>query len=138
PSLGFNFLIAANGEIMIVAWSPEPTGWCHCDGRLLSATTHSYLFSHLGTTYGGNSSNFAIPDLRGRVVLGDDNGGSWPRGAQYGANFTILTLPDIAAHTHTIPSGNTDLTGGSGNSANNYQPSLVLRWLIAFSGFYPS
>ena len=99
----------------------------------------AYLFGHIGTTYGGNGvTTFALPDLRGRVILGDDNGGSWPLGLPYGANNTVLTVADIAAHTHTLSGGSTGSTGGTGNSANNFQPSLVMRWLISLNGVYPS
>jgi microcystin-dependent protein len=71
------------------------------------------------------------------VVIGDDNGGSWPLGLSYGANDTVLTVNDIAAHSHTVSGGNTGFTGGTGDTANNFQPSLVMRWLISFFGVYP-
>lgn len=139
PSLALHFLITANGEIMIVAFAREPSGWCHCDGRLLDPATYSYLYGNIGTTYGGNgSTSFALPDLRGRVVLGDDGGGSWPLGLSYGNEDTVLTVSAIAAHTHTITGGATGSTGGPGSTANNYQPSLVLRQLMSFSGVFPT
>lgn len=136
-SLALHFLITANGEIMIVPWTQQPSGWTRCDGRLLSSATCSYLFSYIGTTYGGDSTNFALPDLRGRVIVGDD-GSFWTRGLRYGNNDTVLTSANIPAHNHTTTSGNTGSTGGPGNTANNYQPSLALHWLISFVGTYPS
>ena len=139
PTLALHFLIAANGEMMIASWAREPTGWCHADGRLLSVVSHSYLFTHIGTTYGGNGvTEFALPDVRGRVVIGDDNGSFWPLGLPYGSNSVVLTISDMPAHSHTVAGGNTGFTGGTGNTANNYQPSLVVRWLISFDGLFPS
>src|ERR1700736_2115023 len=138
PSLALHFLIAANGELMIVPWPRQPTGWTWCDGRLLDFATHTFLFRNIGTTYGGNTANFALPDLRGRIVLGDDNGVSWPLGLASGSNDIVLSVAGIPAHTHTLSSGNTGSTGGTGNSANNYQPSLVLRPIISFFGSFPS
>jgi microcystin-dependent protein len=45
------------------------SGWAMCDGRLLSISSNTALFSILGTTYGGDGiRTFALPDLRGRVV----------------------------------------------------------------------
>lgn len=56
------------GEIRMFAGSFEPRGWALCDGRLLSISRHSALFSVLGTTYGGDGmTTFALPDLRERA-----------------------------------------------------------------------
>ncbi|QRK11730.1 tail fiber protein [Archangium violaceum] len=56
------------GEIRMFAGRFEPRGWALCDGRLLSISRHSALFSVLGTTYGGDGmTTFALPDLRERV-----------------------------------------------------------------------
>jgi len=138
PSLALHFLIAANGEIMIVPWSRQPTGWTRCDGRLLSSATHTFLFNNIGTTYGGNATTFALPDLRGRAVLGDYFDLSWPLGLAAGSNEIVLRVADIPAHTHTLSSGTTGSTGGPGFSANNYQPSLVMHWVMSFFGVFPS
>jgi microcystin-dependent protein len=137
PSLALHFLIAANGEIMIVPWSRQPTGWTRCDGRVLSSATHTFLFNNIGTTYGGNATNFALPDLSGRAVVGDYSDFSWPIGLPAGNNDIVLRVTDIPAHTHTLSSGATGSTGGPGNSSNNYQPSLAMRWVMSFFGFFP-
>lgn len=56
------------GEIRMFAGSFEPRGWARCDGRLLSISRHSALFSVVGTAYGGDGmTTFALPDLRERV-----------------------------------------------------------------------
>ena len=136
--LGLHFLIAANGEIMIAAFYVQPTGWCHCDGRLLASATHGYLYSNIGTSYGGDSTNFAIPDMRGRVVIGDDDDITWPVGLAHGTDNIVLGLSNIATHTHSIPGGSTGAAGGSGMSANNYQRSLVMRWMISLFGVFPT
>ncbi|HEX9327044.1 MAG TPA: phage tail protein, partial [Reyranella sp.] len=49
----------------------EASGYMACDGRLLSIAQNQALFSLLGTTYGGNgTTTFALPDLRGRDIVG--------------------------------------------------------------------
>ena len=55
-------------EIRIFPFNFAPKGWAWCDGQLLPLSQNTALFSLLGTTYGGNGkSNFALPDLQGRV-----------------------------------------------------------------------
>lgn len=67
------------GEISYVGFNFAPNGWMQCNGQLLSISQYSALFSLLGTTYGGNGqTNFALPDLRGKVAIhqGQSPGGS--------------------------------------------------------------
>lgn len=57
------------GEIRLFAGSFTPRGWAQCDGRLLSISQNSALFSVLGTSYGGDGmTTFAVPDLRPQDV----------------------------------------------------------------------
>jgi microcystin-dependent protein len=92
------------GEIRMFAGNFAPTGWAPCDGRLLPISQYSALFSLLGTAYGGNgTSNFAVPDLRGRVAM---NAGAAPGRTTYavgqagGFENTQLQMTQIPAHTH--------------------------------------
>jgi microcystin-dependent protein len=58
------------GEIKMFAGNFAPVGWAFCDGQLLPIAQNTALFSVLGTTYGGNgTTNFMLPDLRGRVSI---------------------------------------------------------------------
>ena len=42
-----------------------------CDGRTLLITSYSALYAIIGTTYGGNgTTNFAVPNLIGKVPIG--------------------------------------------------------------------
>jgi microcystin-dependent protein len=62
------------GEIVAFAGSGLPVewpGWALCDGSLLPIHGNDALFSLLRTTFGGDgTSNFALPDLRGRMIVG--------------------------------------------------------------------
>lgn len=118
------------GEISIFAGNFEPRGWAFCDGRLLAISQFSALFSLLGTFYGGDGrSNFALPDLRGRSVVGAGNGpGLTPRpiGNKGGAEYVNLTTNEMPQHTH---GANTTLTGnitaqlkGTGEPGNKSNP----------------
>lgn len=93
------------GEIRWVAFNFTPPGWLPCAGQLLQINNETAaLFSLLGTTYGGDGrTTFGIPDLRGRVQIGQGTGaGLTPRnlGDQGGEEAVTLTVNQIPAHTH--------------------------------------
>jgi len=53
------------GEIVLFAGNFLPRGWMLCDGRILSVSQYTALFSLLGTAYGGNgTTTFALPNLK--------------------------------------------------------------------------
>lgn len=106
------------GIIIPYGGTTEPTGWLFCYGQTVSRTTYADLFAAFGTTYntGGEAgTDFRLPDMRGRVVAGqDDMGGSSANrltgtsggvngdnlGATGGAETHTLTSGELANHTH--------------------------------------
>ncbi len=79
-----------------------PQGWRLCDGSLLLVKEHQALFSLLDNKFGGDGkTNFALPDLRGRAILGAD-GVKVIRGAVAGTETVQLTTIHLPAHTHQI------------------------------------
>lgn len=69
----------SSGMIMPFAGTSAPTGWVFCDGAAISRTTYADLFTAIASTYGAGdgSTTFNVPDLRGRVIAGqDDMGGT--------------------------------------------------------------
>jgi microcystin-dependent protein len=50
-----------------------PTGYLVCAGQSVSTTTYADLYGVIGYTYGGSGSFFNLPDLRGRVIAGQDD-----------------------------------------------------------------
>lgn len=122
-----------SGAVIPFAGSTEPSGWLFCFGQAISRTTYAELFAAVSTTYGvgDGSTTFNLPDLRGRVVAGqDDMGGTSANrltnqtggldgdvlGATGGAETHTLTIAQMPAHTHTV--ANTLLTGSTGNISN--------------------
>ncbi|CAN7556018.1 MULTISPECIES: phage tail protein [unclassified Paenibacillus] len=97
------------GEIRIFPFNFAPTGWVQCNGQILPIQQYAALFSLLGTMYGGNgSTNFALPDLQGRVPLhpGQGAGLSQYDIGQSAGEKTVTLLPsEIPAHTHAIQYG---------------------------------
>jgi hypothetical protein len=63
------------GQIIMFAGDFAPQGWALCQGQLLPIADNAALFQLIGTTYGGDGdATFALPDLRGRVPIGDGQG----------------------------------------------------------------
>ncbi len=92
------------GEIRIFAFNFAPQGWTFCDGQILPINQHQSLYSLLGTTYGGNETVFALPDLRGRVIVGAGTGSglsSRNLGQKSGNENSTLTEPNMPSHSHT-------------------------------------
>ncbi|MDV3455434.1 tail fiber protein [Sphingomonas sp. HF-S4] len=58
------------GQVVAFAGSEVPQGWASCDGALIEADAAPALFALLGTRYGGDGRSFALPDLRGRILVG--------------------------------------------------------------------
>lgn len=112
------------GTVKPFAGSTAPNSYLFCYGQAVSRTTYADLFALLSTTYGvgDGATTFNLPDLRGRVVAGqDDMGGvSADRltnqtggldgdtlGATGGTETHTLTTAQIPAHTHTFRLGDT-------------------------------
>jgi microcystin-dependent protein len=108
------------GSIYSFGFNYAPQGWQLCDGTLLPIANNEPLYALIGTYYGGDGvSNFAVPDLRGRIPVGAGQGpglSNYLLGQPGGSTQVSLTVSNIPAHTHapssvTIPvSGNTDVT----------------------------
>jgi len=94
------------GTVIQFGGNFAPRGWALCDGQLLSISSHSALFSILGTTYGGDGvSTFALPDLRGRAAVHPGNGpGLAPHnlGQKWGEESFTLSTNNMPAHAHTL------------------------------------
>lgn len=105
------------GAVVPFGGSSAPTGFLLCYGQAVSRTTYATLFGIISTTYGtgDGSTTFNLPDLRGRVVAGqDDMGGvSADRltgqtggvdgdtlGGSGGAETHTLTEAELASHSH--------------------------------------
>jgi len=135
-------VLMPTASIMPYAGSSAPTGYLLCDGAAISRSTYSTLFGLLATTYGSGdgSSTFNIPDLRGRVIAGqDDMGGASANrltgltggvngdnlGAFGGLEDHQLTIAEMPAHGHgstseVINSASSGLVINSAGTAFNF------------------
>jgi microcystin-dependent protein len=94
------------GQIAAVGFNFAPQGWEKCEGQLLPIAQYSTLFSLIGTYYGGDGiTTFALPDYRGRTLVGVGQGPGLTNrvlGQAGGATSATLTVANLPAHTHTI------------------------------------
>ena len=140
------------GEIRIVSFNFAPRGWALCNGQLLPINQNQALFSVLGTTYGGDGSppfvygqpggeemhtliTNEIPAHNHTPVASTQganqaspSGNLWPTGP----NQYATTPLDTPMAANAI--GNN--TGGQPH--DNRAPYLVLNFIIATTGIFPS
>jgi microcystin-dependent protein len=90
------------GQIMPAGFGIIPKGWAPCNGALFAISTNQALFSLLGTAYGGDGiRTFALPDLRGRAVLGS-NLTSVPWGQVSGTETATVSTAQLPNHNHVV------------------------------------
>jgi len=118
------------GEIRMVGFNFAPRNWAMCDGQLIPIAQNTALFSILGTTYGGNgTTNFALPDLRGRAPIhaGFSQGPGLSQvdlGQMSGQQTVSLIQQNIPIHNHLI--NGTTADGTSGDPTGNIPANTKL------------
>jgi microcystin-dependent protein len=129
------------GQMMPFGGNFAIRGWSTCAGQLLAISSYSALFSILGTTYGGDGiSTFGLPDLRGRVAIGDGQGpglSNYNLGQKGGSESVTLTTSQLPSHNHSFnaingasPEGNpanSCLTSGNNPRFSTETPTQVMN-----------
>lgn len=156
------------GEIKIISWNFPPKGWTFCNGQLLPISQNQALFALLGTTYGGDGrQTFGLPNLQGRIPIHMGNGFTLgERAGEQGHTLSISELPQhthAAMGSSSDPSSpaaganlwcsNPNLYNATANGSmspacvttvggnqphENMSPYLVLNFIIALQGIFPS
>jgi microcystin-dependent protein len=126
------------GEIRIVGWNFAAAGWALANGQTIPIAQNTALFSILGTFYGGDGmTNFLLPNLQGRI----------PMHAGQGSGLTARTLgsyggiESITQQSVNIPQSPVwPVTAHIGNQSSvaTVSPFLVLNFIIAQQGVFPS
>ena len=112
------------GEVKMFGFYFAPRGYATCQGQLMSIAQNTALFSLLGTYYGGDGqTTFGLPDLQGRVPIGQGQGPGLPAyqmGEKAGATSATLTTAQMPAHVHPAQGITVNIpvsTGGADSSS---------------------
>ncbi|RZJ31454.1 MAG: phage tail protein, partial [Brevundimonas sp.] len=83
-----------------------PRDWMLCNGAILPISQYQALYALIGNTYGGDGVNtFAIPDTRGRTLVGQGHlpgGQTYAMGESGGLEAYTLTEQNLPMHTHML------------------------------------
>jgi microcystin-dependent protein len=131
PFISSVCLMAASGGQYQSGFS----GYVPANGQLLNVSQYQALFALLGTTYGGNgSTNFNLPNLQGRVVVG--TGTNPTTGTRYAIGAFAdnqaavqLTAVQLPAHAHPLSAAASPIAVSNGTislnfAANSFTTSL--------------
>lgn len=142
------------GAVVPCACSTTPTGTLECDGAQYARVDYPDLYRALADIFVVDADFFTVPDLRHRTVGGIGQAGgsgiTWEIGDTFGEEAHTLNESEIPAHTHTeitavatvinggveapaaaaIPGTGITGSAGSGQSHNNIQPTMALRYVI--------
>ena len=109
----------------IIPWGVDnvPFDFLPCDGRILQILQHQALFAVIGAKFGGNgTTTFALPDLRGRVVVGagqQPGGTNFVPGAWGGSETVTLSSTQVPPHGHVVYANSNATAPASGTGTNN-------------------
>lgn len=131
------------GEIRLFAGKYPPSGWLFCDGSTVNVTEHSMLYALIGNTYGGDSTAFRLPDLRGRIPVGVGmipglSDVTIPLGLNGGTENEVLKVEHLPVHSHNVvvnaysaPAFDSDLKDEALGGANIYTNDSTLVAMAA-------
>ena len=136
--LASSVTLIPSGVILPFAGDVAPTDYLLCYGQTLNRSQYADLYAAIGETYGAGdgSTTFVLPDLRGRVIAGqDDMGGNSANrltnqtggldgdalGATGGAETHTLSTAQIPNHSHfMVNNRNVANRSDSDPSTTNY------------------
>jgi microcystin-dependent protein len=156
------------GEIKIISWNFPPKGWAFCNGQSLPINQNQALFSLFGTTYGGDGrTTFALPNLQSRTPIHVGGGFTLGQtGGEQAHTLSITELPahnhaiqggtplnqttpapflwtDWGKAIYAASPNNSMLPAsigpvGGSQAHDNMSPYLVLNFIVALQGIFPS
>lgn len=127
------------GEIRMFGGTFAPAGFALCNGQMMSIAQNEALFALIGTTYGGDGqTTFALPDLRGRLPVGQGQAAglsAYTIGQKGGTETVTLTAQQMPSHSHgfraTSAIGNLPGPSGGAVPATPNQPNVASSLYVA-------
>lgn len=77
------------GEIRMFRRNFAPEGWALCNGQLLLINDNQALFPLINNIWGDGTTNFALPNLRGRLPIHKSS--QYPLASTGGVEAVTLT-----------------------------------------------
>jgi microcystin-dependent protein len=133
------------GTVMLIAYPWAPRNFALCQGQVIPITQNQALFSLLGINFGGDGqTTFGLPDLRGRVPVGQGQGPKTidrPFAKQFGSDAIALTTSNLPSHNHGIAQGSgqtvtatASATVNAKNAQANKLPPTGFYWARGYTG----
>lgn len=148
PSITINYLINASGVtnsfnyyqptlgqiIMFAGYQNSDDEWIICNGQFLKIASYQSLYNLIGTTFGGDGiTTFAVPDLRGKTIVGSGGTSGLSIGQLIGQATVTVTpdyIPDI-----TVPAPGLTLVDDTGASSSDNVTSTTI---LNVNGLWPN
>src|SRR5262245_10893047 len=122
----------------MVGFNFAAAGWAFTNGALMAISQNDALFNLIGTTYGGDgTTTFALPNVQGRMPMHQGQGVgllSRPIGQTGGSEAVSF----VSAQIPTSPQAPIQVLAPSAPAVESISPLLVINFLIALQGIYPS
>lgn len=93
--------LVPTGTVQAYLGASAPVGWLKADGSSYSTSQYPNLFALIGTTYGGGSGFFNVPNLQAAFLRGA--GSQVVSGTSYSATLGATQADLIKAHNHAAP-----------------------------------
>jgi len=107
------------GSIIMFGGTTAPDGWLFCDGASYLKTSYPTLFAVIGIKFGGDSTNFSLPNMAERFARGPAST------ATIGSNGGADKITDVPQHSHALGASAvatvTDPEHSHGYTINTYE-----------------
>jgi len=130
----FNLLPA--GVVQMYASSSAPAGWLLADGTEYATSSYPRLWQMIQYVYGGSTSTFRVPDIRGRFVAGPSSTLSTTLGATGGKATSTVTGTITTTGSGNAGGPLTNAANGTYNlnsgMTTSPAPYIILNYIIKY------
>lgn len=111
------------GFVKYFARKDVPDGYLVCNGGSYSSTTYKALYDVIGTTFGGTSSSFKVPNLIDKVVWGSATvGTSKSAGLPNITGLSVMSGASVTSESGALGKGSSTLTYPYGEAGASGYP----------------